>query len=72
MKELVGGAKGEDRAKLLEENNEAAYYSGRVLSAQFYLGSEFPKYFGKIEAILFGDTSVIKASDATFTGALKE
>lgn len=72
MKEIIGDLKGDERNKLLEENNEAAFYSGRVLSAQFYLGAEFPKYFGMIETILFGETAVLKASDPSFTGALKE
>jgi alkylation response protein AidB-like acyl-CoA dehydrogenase len=69
MKELVREKKGEVRDKLLEENSEAAYYSGKVLSSEFYLGMEFPKYFGKIEALLFGETAVLKASDPVFTGA---
>jgi alkylation response protein AidB-like acyl-CoA dehydrogenase len=72
VKELVGDLKGEERDKLLEENLEAAYYSGKVLSSQFYLGMEYPKYFGKIDAILRGETAVIKATDAIFTGALAE
>ena len=72
MKSLIGDAKGEDRAKILSENSEAAFYSGKVLSSQFWIGTEFPKYFGKIEAILEGDTAVIKASDEIFTGALEE
>jgi len=70
MKEIIGDLKGADREMIINENSEAAFYSGRILSAQFYIDSEFPKYFGKIEAILSGDTSVIKATDAQFTGAL--
>ncbi len=72
MKELVGDLKGPEREALLNDNDEAAYYSGKVLSGQFYIGSEFPKYFGRIEAIHFGETAVIKSTDATFTGALDE
>ncbi len=72
MKELVGDKKGEDREKFLKENFEAAYYSGKVLSSQMYIGMEFPKYFGKIEALLFGEAAVIKASDPIFTGALEQ
>ncbi len=68
-KELVGDKKGADLDALLNDNAEAAFYNGRVLSAQFYLGAEFPKYFGKIEAMLFGEAAVIKASDPCFTGA---
>jgi hypothetical protein len=72
MKELVGDKKGEERETLLKENQEAAYYSGRVLSAQFYIGMEFPKYFGRIEALLWGESAVIKASESIFTGVSEE
>jgi hypothetical protein len=72
MKELVGDKKGEEREKLLSENNEAAYYTGRVLSGQFYLGAEFQKFFGYTEYLLFGETAVNKSTDAIFTGALEE
>jgi hypothetical protein len=69
MKALCGDKKGEELEKFLADNAEAAYYTGRVLSSQFYLGSEFPKYFGKAEALLFNETATIKASDPAFTGA---
>jgi len=72
MKELVGDKKGEDRDKFLAENNEAAYYTGRVVSGQFYLGAEFQKFFGYTEYLLFGETAVNKASGVIFTGALEE
>ncbi len=72
MKELVGDKKGEERDALLKDNQEAAFYSGKVLSSQFYIGAEFPKYFGNIEALLGGESAVIKASEEIFTGALEE
>jgi len=72
MKKVVGDVKGADREKLVNENLEAAYYSGKVLSAQYYIGVEFPKYNGMIESLLKGEGATIKASSATFTGALME
>ena len=72
MKELVGDKKGEERDKLLRDNADAAFYSGKAISSQFYLGAEFPKFFGKAEALLFGDGAVIKASDPIFTGMLEQ
>jgi hypothetical protein len=72
MKALVGDLKGADRRKLLADNAEAAYYSGRVLSSQFFIASEFPKFFGKTECIMNNDASAIVASADVFTGALKE
>lgn len=72
MKALFGDAKGEERQKIISENSEAAYYSGRVLSSQFFIGSEYPKYFGKIECIMGNEAAAIKVTPDNFTGALKE
>lgn len=72
MKQLVGDRKGEDREKFIKDNFEAAYYSGKVIASQYYIGMEFPKFFGNIEAMLFGEAAVIKASDPIFTGALEQ
>jgi alkylation response protein AidB-like acyl-CoA dehydrogenase len=69
MKELVGHRKGEERENFLSDNLEAAFYSGRVLSGQYYLNSEFHKFFGIAEELLAGETAVIKASDPIFSGA---
>lgn len=68
MKESTGDSKGADREKIMNDNSEAAYYAGRVLSGQFYLGSEFPKYFGRMESIMINEAAAIKASSPIFTG----
>jgi hypothetical protein len=72
MKGLLGDTKGEERNRIINENQEAAYYNGRVLSSQFYIGAEFPKFFGKAECILGGEAAVIKVTTPCFTGALDE
>lgn len=69
VKAIVGDAKGEERQKMLAENAEAAYYSGRVLSSQFFIGAEFPKFFGRIECIMNNEGAAIKAASENFTGA---
>ena len=71
MKAIVGNAQAEERQKIISESNEAAYYSGRVLSSQFYIASEFPKYFGKIECIMNNEAAGIEAVRENFTGALE-
>lgn len=71
-KAILGDAKGEERQKKIAENNEAAYYSGRVLSSQFFIGSEFPKFFGKIECIMNNEGAALKVTSDNFTGMLKE
>lgn len=72
VKAILGAAKGEERQKIISENNEAAYYSGRMLSSQFFIGAEFPKFFGKIECIMLNEGAAIKVASENFTGALKE
>ncbi len=70
--ELTGAVKGAERDKLLAENPEAAYYTGKVLSGQFFIGYEYPEYFGKLDSIMGGESAIIKASSAVFTGAPEE
>ena len=43
MKELVGDKKGEERDKLLKDNAEAAFYTGKVVSSQFYHRRRVPE-----------------------------
>jgi alkylation response protein AidB-like acyl-CoA dehydrogenase len=69
MKELIGDKKGDDLNALLADNSEAAYYNGKVLSSQFYLGAEFKKFFGMVDYIIDGEAAVVKASEHIFTGA---
>ncbi|MCL1834078.1 MAG: acyl-CoA dehydrogenase [Leptospirales bacterium] len=72
MKELVGDLKGADKAKLFDDNAEAAFYSGKVLASRFYLGTELPKFFGRVQSIKFNENSVNEIIDANFTGMLAE
>jgi len=72
MKELVGDLKGDDRDKFIHENVEAAFYSGKVLSSQYYVGAYFLNYFGKVESILAEETAIIKSTEAIFSGAPAE
>jgi hypothetical protein len=66
-KALVGAAKGADLKKLLESNPEAAYYYGRVLSAQFFIGAEYPKFFGRVDCIMNNETAVANVEPVNFT-----
>jgi hypothetical protein len=68
----LGDAKGEERAKIIANDPEAAYYSGRVLSSQFFIGAELPKFFGMMAAITANEAAALKMESDNFTGALKE
>ncbi len=71
-KALLGDAKGADRAKIIADNPEAAYYSGRVLSSQFFIGAEFPKFYGRLACIMNNEGAALKVESDNFTGAMKE
>jgi hypothetical protein len=49
---LTGGEPGAGLEETLSRDKEAAFYYGKVCASEFWLASEFPKYFGKIDAIL--------------------
>jgi hypothetical protein len=72
LQAIVGDAKGADRDKIIADNADAAFYTGKVLSSQFYLGTELPKFSGRAQAILFNEAAVVKANAHVFTGALAE
>lgn len=72
LKEIAGGAIGDALVDLARDNPEAAYYHGKVLSSRFYLGSEFRKYFGIIDYILSGESTVTESFEDVFTGAAEK
>ena len=72
LKAIAGNAKGDELEKLVKSNSEAAYYYGKTLSSQYFIGVELPKAFGKIDSILGGEDAVLKTSPAVFTGAPEE
>ncbi|HPG49943.1 MAG TPA: acyl-CoA dehydrogenase [Spirochaetota bacterium] len=66
---LAGGATGGRLEAAARDNAELAFYLGRALSSRYYLGSEFPKFFGLIDSVLAGEGAVTESFDAVFTGA---
>jgi hypothetical protein len=72
LKEITGDAKGEDLENIIKNNVEAAFYHGKILSARFYIGSEFNKFFGQVDYLLSDETAVIEAMEEIFTGAPEE
>jgi len=68
MDKLTGDLKGDARDAFLADNSEAAFYTGKVLSSQFYLGTELPKFIGRAQGVLFNEGAVGKSSPDIFTG----
>lgn len=64
---LTGGATGDALDAVLARDTEAAFYYGKVCTSEFWLTTEFPKYFGKIDAILQGGNLGIQQAEAVFS-----
>lgn len=65
--------KGEDEIdEVISNNNEGAFYRGKILASHYFIGTEFGKYTGIINAVLSEDNSINQAAPEIFTGAPEE
>ncbi len=69
LKELAGNADQKKLNEIIKNNSSAAFYQGKIISARFYIGLEFRKFFGQMDYILSGETAVTDTIDEVFTGA---
>ncbi len=49
-----------------ELTQDEVFYRSRTLSSRFYLGTEFPKFFGRAQGILSGEEALIQADSNVF------
>ncbi|MCP4133287.1 MAG: acyl-CoA dehydrogenase [bacterium] len=64
-----GAASDEEKKALINDNKDAAYYSGKVHSARYFISKILPLTEGKIKAVKDEDCSCLDIEDAAF-GAL--
>lgn len=72
LNKIIEKSSEKDINKLILKNTEAAYFSGKIIASKFWLNSEFPKFFGKVDSILSDDTSVFDVMNGMFSGAVNE
>ncbi len=56
----------EERSRLIQENAEAAFYSGKIHSAQFFLNKILPIQEGKFLALKNADVSPLEIEDCAY------
>ena len=49
-----------------EEDAEAAFYSGKVMSARFFVNNLLPRAYSNIEGIMSGDRSALEIAEEAF------
>ncbi|HQG31617.1 MAG TPA: acyl-CoA dehydrogenase [Deltaproteobacteria bacterium] len=67
LESLAGGKTGDGLEEILGRDREAAFYYGKVCASEFWLATEFPKYFGKINAILQAEKIGIQPGTMAFS-----
>ena len=69
FKAIAGDATGDALQALIRDNADTAYYYGKILSGQFFLGFEFNHFSGYADYIISGESAVEEAFEDVFTGA---
>jgi alkylation response protein AidB-like acyl-CoA dehydrogenase len=64
--DLAGVASGEELGQIIYESKEVAFYHGKVLASQYYIGSVLKRSFGKIEQLQSDEFPVVSISEASF------
>ncbi|MEW6616434.1 MAG: acyl-CoA dehydrogenase [Thermodesulfobacteriota bacterium] len=52
--------------KLISDNKDAAFYSGKIAAARFYANTVLPVVISKVRAIKSGDKSVVEIAEESF------
>ena len=58
LRAIAGEIAGEKLKSIVKDNSEAAYYYGKILSARFFLGTEFKHYAGFLDCVTAGEPAV--------------
>jgi hypothetical protein len=62
----AGATTDEAKAEVIEEQAEAAFYSGKIYTAEFFVTNILPKVQSTAAAILSGNRSALAIPDVAF------
>ena len=66
LRNLIGEKEGDEKEKILEASGEAAFYHGKVLGSQYYIGSILRETFGKFDQIAAKENAVVEMCERSF------
>ena len=72
LKAIAGEATGDKLTTVVQNDAEAAFYLGKILSDRFYLGTELKHLYGYLDYITSGEAAVGEAFEDVFIGALAQ
>lgn len=68
LQRLTGSAVTKLAYEAIRDNPEALFYYGKILSARFFISTEFPKFFSYVESIMNDEQALTMAEADIFTG----
>jgi hypothetical protein len=71
LQSIAGNKSGAELNAFIEDNNEAAFYHGRILASRFYISEELPQFFGIIDSLNSEDWVILDATPDSFTGTIE-
>jgi len=71
LQSLANGKTGAELNSFIADNNDAAFYYGRILASRFYLKDEFTQFFAIIDSLNTEDWTVLEAVPDIFTGTVE-
>ena len=69
LKKVSGGRDAVALREFIKDNDEAAFYAGRVTASRFFILKEFPEFCGMADAIMRDENPVLAAQAGIFHGA---
>nr|WP_155320530.1 acyl-CoA dehydrogenase [Desulfosarcina alkanivorans] len=68
LEKRVGGLEERKKIDKLEKDKDAAFYSGQIQSARYFINSVLPITLGRLAAIRTGDDAVLEITERGFGG----
>ena len=65
---LTGSVVKDCTYETIKDNPETLFYYGKILTARFFIGTEFPKFFSYVDAITNDEQALTSAEAGIFTG----
>ncbi|MBW1989133.1 MAG: acyl-CoA dehydrogenase C-terminal domain-containing protein [Deltaproteobacteria bacterium] len=68
LEKAVGGKTGEDRAKAVASNKDAAFYDGQIQTAKYFINVILTTTLGRMDSIRLLEDAPVEMADAGFGG----